>query len=70
MSLPVKPLASLMALIVASVPELTIRIFSMEGMRVAINVASLFSCKVGNPKLVPLMMASRSASETSLSACP
>ena len=46
-----------MALITASVPELTIRIISMEGTAVRISSASSTSPLVGAPKLVPLMAA-------------
>ena len=47
------PRASLKALIVASVPEDTIRIISIEGTRSMTSLASLFSISVEVPKLVP-----------------
>ena len=57
-SRPVKPRARRMALIVASVPELTSRTFSIEGTASMINSASSLSASVGAPKLVPRTAAS------------
>ena len=42
-----------MALIVASVPELTRRTFSIDGTAAVINSANSVSASVGAPKLVP-----------------
>ena len=47
------PLASLIALIVASVPELTILTFSTEGTISIIFEAIFVSSSVGAPKVVP-----------------
>ena len=49
-----------MALIVASVPELTSRTFSTEGTAAMISSASSFSASVGAPKLVPRRTAASS----------
>ena len=43
---------------VASVPDDTILTFSIDGTRSMTSSASLFSCKVEAPKLVPLSTAS------------
>ena len=48
-----KPRASRMALMVASVPELTSRTISMEGTASMIASARSISRSVGAPKLVP-----------------
>jgi hypothetical protein len=53
MSRPVNPRAARIALIVASVPELTIRIFCIEGYIFMIISASSTSSGQGAPKLVP-----------------
>jgi hypothetical protein len=60
-SRPVYARASRRALIVASVPELTIRTFSTDGTIRAIASAILTSAPVGAPKLVPEAAAFRSA---------
>ena len=52
-SRPVYARASRSALIVASVPEFTIRTTSTEGTRRVINPAICTSMAVGAPKLVP-----------------
>jgi hypothetical protein len=49
LSRPVKPRASRTALIAASVPELTIRTFSMLGTASMISSASRLSASVGAP---------------------
>jgi hypothetical protein len=49
----VYPLANLIALIVASVPELTILTFSIEGTISIILDAIVDSISVGAPKVVP-----------------
>lgn len=61
---PVKPRASRIADMVASVPELTSRTCS-TGVRSTISAASSTSPGVGVPKLVPSVAASRTASTTS-----
>ena len=61
-SRPVKPRARRMALIVASVPELTSRTFSIDGTASMISSASSLSASVGAPKLVPRAAASCTAS--------
>ena len=53
-SRPVKPRARRMALIDASVPELTMRTISIDGTASTINSASCVSRSVGAPKLAPL----------------
>ena len=55
LSRPVKPRATRTALIVASVPELTMRTSSTEGTASQIRRASSTSSSVGAPKLVPLV---------------
>lgn len=60
---PVKPRASRIADMVASVPELTRRTCS-TGVRAMISSARSTSPGVGVPKLVPSGAASRSASTT------
>ena len=52
-SRPVKPRARRIALIVASVPELTKRTSSIEGMSSMTRRASRVSSSVGAPKLKP-----------------
>ena len=47
--LPVKPLANLIVVMVASVPELTILIFSIEGIHFLISLATSDSRLVGAP---------------------
>ena len=61
---PVYPRARRMALIVASVPELTSRTFSIDGMASTISSASSFSATVGAPKLVPRCRAASMAATT------
>ena len=56
--------ASRTALIVASVPELTIRTISTEAKRSQTSAASSTSPSVGAPKLVPFAAASATASTT------
>jgi hypothetical protein len=53
LSLPVKPRANRIADITASVPELTNRNFSMNGLRLKISSASSFSNLVGAPNDEP-----------------
>ena len=65
-----KPLASLNALITASVPDDTIRTFSTDGINSTIFSASSVSFFVGAPKLVPFSTALITASLTSLSQWP
>ena len=66
----VKPRASRIALIAASVPDETRRTFSTDGTASTISAASSTSASVGAPKLVPRSAASRTASTVSGSACP
>jgi hypothetical protein len=66
---PVKPRASRIADIVASVPELTRRTWSI-GVRATISAASSTSPGVGVPKLVPRAAADWTASTTAGWACP
>jgi len=66
----VNPRATRIALITASVPELTRRIFSMEGKAFRIISASVTSSSVGAPKLVPRPAAFRTAAITEGAACP
>ena len=58
-----------MALIVASVPELTIRTISAPGSG-STSAASATSASVGAPKLVPERAAAVTASTTAGWACP
>ena len=51
----VYPLANLIALIVASVPELTILTFSTDGIMLAIFSAISVSISVGVPNVVPFL---------------
>jgi len=53
-----------MALIVASVPELTSLTISMDGMAAVISSASVASSSVGAPKLIARSNASRTAATT------
>jgi hypothetical protein len=57
-SRPVKPRARRMALIDASVPELTIRTMAIDGTSWVISSASRVSSSVGAPKVAPLTSAS------------
>ena len=57
-SLPVYPRATLMADMVASVPEFTIRTRSMEGTSEVSFLATSVSISVGAPKLSPWPIAS------------
>jgi hypothetical protein len=66
---PVKPRASRIALIVASVPELTSRTCS-TGVRPTISSASSTSPWVGVPKLVPSAAADCTAATIAGWACP
>jgi hypothetical protein len=59
-----------MALIVASVPELTIRTFSIEGTAATTISASSDSISVGAPKLVPRSRAAATAAFTLGCPCP
>ena len=54
----------------ASVPELTRRTFSTDGIASTISCASSTSPSVGAPKDVPRAAASVTAATTSGSACP
>ena len=65
LSLPVNPLAARIALIVASVPELTIRIISIDGTQSLTSCASSFSLPVGAPKVRPSKQAFTTSSRTS-----
>ena len=58
------------ALIAASVPELTKRTRSIDGMSFATRSASRVSSSVGAPKLVPRAAASASAFSKPFGACP
>ena len=69
-SRPVAARATRIALIVASVPELTNRTRSMEGTSRQTRRPSSTSCAVGAPKLVPRPAAARSARVNSGGACP
>ena len=64
------PRASRIALIVASVPELTSRTCSTGGTRPMISSASSTSAGVGAPNDSPRPAASRTASTTAGCACP
>ena len=64
------PLANLIALIVASVPELTILTFSIEGTISIIFDAIRDSISVGAPYVVPLFEYSIIESIVAFSACP
>jgi hypothetical protein len=67
----VKPRARRTELIVASVPEFTIRTFSIEGMSSQMSRATSTSIDVGAPKDVESTAASLDgAFTTSASACP
>jgi hypothetical protein len=70
LSLPVNARARRIALMAASVPELTKRIISIEGIAPQIIAASLVSNSVAAPKLVPLPAARLNAATTRRSACP
>ena len=70
LSLPVYPRANRIALIAASVPELTNLIFSMYLWLESMSVANSFSNRVGAPKLLPLDTDSVTAATTFLGACP
>ena len=61
-SRPVKPRASRIALIVASVPELTKRTISTEGSSSQISSAITTSPSLGAPNDKPFKAASRTAS--------
>lgn len=67
---PVKPRANRMALMVASVPELTRRTLSTGLTREMISWASSDSHAVGAPKLSPCWAASVTASTTAGCAWP
>ena len=67
---PVTPRASRIALIVASVPELTSRTCSTGSTRPMIASASSISAAVGAPKDSPPVAAARTASTTAGCACP
>ena len=67
---PVAALASRAALMVASVPELTMRSFSTAGTRRATSSASSTSASVGAPNEVPRAVAACTASTTRGWACP
>ena len=69
-SRPVTPRASRIALIVASVPELTRRTISMEGTASWMAWTSSVSPSVGAPKLRPSCAARHTASTTAGWACP
>jgi len=69
-SRPVKPRASRIALIVASVPEDTRRTISMLGTRATSSSASSISASVGAPKVSPRAAASCTARTVSGSAWP
>ena len=64
------PLANLIALIVASVPELVILIFSIEGKFFLIRLANLVSSNVGAPKLVLFLITFSIDLITEVFACP
>ena len=66
----VKPRASRIALIAASVPDETSRTFSIDGTASTISAASSTSASVGAPNVVPRSAASRTASTVSGSAWP
>ena len=61
LSLLVYARANRMALIVASVPELTILTISIEGISSVINLANFISISVGAPKLGPFSTSSFTA---------
>ncbi|CNI67488.1 Uncharacterised protein [Mycobacterium tuberculosis] len=65
-----KPRASRTALMVASVPELTMRIRSTGATRPMISLASRLSAGVGAPNDSPLAAALLTASTTAGCACP
>ena len=67
-SFPVYPLASLIALIHASVPELTNLILSILGTIETARSAIFVSISVGMPKEVPFLAFSITASKTGLNA--
>ena len=69
-SRPEYPRARRMALMVASVPELTMRTISMDGTAEMIISASRISPRVGAPKLVPRSRAAEIAAITSGSLYP
>ena len=70
LSRPVKPRASRTHDIVASVPLLTIRTFSIEGTQRQISSAISTSSGFGMPKLTPRTAASRTASITTRGRMP
>jgi hypothetical protein len=70
LGLPVNPRASRIALIVASVPELTSRIRSTGATRPMISAASRLSAGVGAPNDRPDAAAVVTASTTAGCACP
>ena len=67
---PVKPRAARSADIVASVPEQTRRIFSIDGIMLRMSSPNSTSRAVGAPKVVPPDAACTIAATTSGSACP
>ena len=67
---PVAARATRTVLMAASVPELTNRIRSIEGMSFATRSASRVSSSVGAPKLVPFVAAAASAFRKPFGACP
>ena len=67
---PVKPRATRSADIVASVPEETSRIFSIDGIMKRTSSPNSTSRAVGAPKVVPCEAAWMMATTTSGSACP
>ena len=64
LSRPVKPRARRMALIDASVPELTMRTISMDGTAAMMSSANAVSASVGAPKEAPRRTASSTALTT------
>ena len=69
-SRPVIPRARRIALIEASVPELTIRTISIDGTASMISSARSTSASVGAPNVVPRRVASSTTATVSGSACP
>jgi hypothetical protein len=67
---PVNPRASRMALIVASVPELTMRTSSIDGTSSMIRRATMVSISVGAPNDRPFTAVCCTARITAGSACP
>src|SRR3990172_2094917 len=63
-SRPVQPRARRIALIVASVPLLTMRTFSIDGIAFLMSVAICVSISVGAPKLKPFSAACFTAATT------